>query len=93
MGQISLLYLAEMTEKQPNVIPQMNLPTQITGIMLTMQVAIPISMMMFMMCISFTFPIFLMNGSHPIAPSIAPAIYTPVMIELYFVCSSSVQPF
>jgi len=91
IGQISLLYLAEMTEKQPNVIPQINLPAQIVGILSTMQIEIPMSMIIFMMCMSLTFPIFLMKGSQPIAPTIAPRIYTPVTIELYLVCSSGVH--
>ena len=40
----------------------------------------------------FSFPLFI-KGSQPIAPDIAPAMHTPVIIESNFVYSLSSQPY
>ena len=92
IGQISLLYLAHTTEKHPNVIPQMKRPTQMTQILLIMQIPIPMNRNMFITSIKRRLPYF-MKGSQPIAPAMAPAIQTPVIIESYFVCSFESQSY
>ena len=88
IGQISLLYLAQTTDMQPNATPQKKRPTLITQMTLIIQNAIETIKSKFMYIMILSFP-YLKNGSQNRAPKAEPSMHTLVKIESYMVWSSS----
>ena len=85
IGQISLLYLAQTTDIQPNATPQKKRPILITQITFIMHNDIEAIKSTFIAIIIFSLP-YLKNGSQSRAPKAEPSMHTLVKIESYMVC-------